>query len=796
MGRTCIRMNTSTSRFQIIQNAVTIIGLSFAMVLNLNIRCTLNINWIVILLCANLIYLLYFLMDYNKRNIFTYVTLFIVALCILIFIIVNNVNLYESSKRVLSWFGTYQKTKDNYQISYALIIILISIVFFMILFYFINKYTILQYISSLGLLVWLVYCAINGTEVNKISLGIIFIYILQSIVKLINTVYNKEKFAGGVLPLCIIIGVLAVSIPSRPQPIQWKIVKQIIHTISDEWQDITFQFAIFKGKYTEEFSLNFTGFSDEDSISLGGKVYPSDKVILIVSPNTKPNGSTYLIGTVRDDYNKNGWKRSDLDYLTEQEQITDLYQMLYGFYQKKIQPKENETLFHHVRLAIYYNDIKTKSLFYPLKTFNLESNGDPVSVYSSSPTLLSKKILKKDFSYEVDYFEINYESDTIQNYLRSISKVNTNKGIVQRNYNRNDCISYLKSIINLYSFDETILNEDFTNVLEKRSSTINKYYTKVPKQIPNRVMQLAKQITAKYDNNYDKLKAIETYLSTYKYTLSPEETKAGEDFVDYFLFEQKEGYCTYFATAMAILARSIDIPTRYVEGVLVDYQDKEASDYLVSSKSSHAWVEAYIEGFGWIPFEPTPTKYADRYVKWKEKENITSQTPELSAPEYPTSNLNNVNKVILPTQKTQRIKYMVLLCIIIISIIGLILVAVLISTFYSKKHHYKNASNEEKVKYLLHDILIYLAMDGQEINAGETLADYVNRLGVTYNFEENTLKEISYIYMKQRYANKQIKNFELEKVMLYHKQLKNYVVKNTGTIQRIKYYCRKAKFSC
>jgi len=82
---------------------------------------------------------------------------------------------------------------------------------------------------------------------------------------------------------------------------------------------------------------------------------------------------------------------------------------------------------------------------------------------------------------------------------------------------------------------------------------------------------------------------------------------ADRDFVDYFLFDSQTGYCTYFATAFVTMARSLDIPARYVEGFLVSGAEPDEQGFLhVRNSMGHAWAEVYLEGYGWHRFEPTP----------------------------------------------------------------------------------------------------------------------------------------------------------------------------------------------
>ena len=134
-------------------------------------------------------------------------------------------------------------------------------------------------------------------------------------------------------------------------------------------------------------------------------------------------------------------------------------------------------------------------------------------------------------------------------------------------------------------------------------------YTQLPPDMPPRVEELARQITAGADNPYDKAKAVESWLKTnITYNLAIDPPPFGSDGVDHFLFESREGYSEYFGSAMTVLMRSLDIPARmttgYTTGNLVDASNL----YLVSDRHSHGWSEVYFPGYGWIPFEPTPGK--------------------------------------------------------------------------------------------------------------------------------------------------------------------------------------------
>lgn len=107
--------------------------------------------------------------------------------------------------------------------------------------------------------------------------------------------------------------------------------------------------------------------------------------------------------------------------------------------------------------------------------------------------------------------------------------------------------------------------------------------------------------------------AIQRYFSDhYKYDLNPGKTPRGEDFVKYFLEEQKVGYCSYFASAGTLLMRAFGYPARFAEGYVINPDDFSDGKAKVSDKSAHAWCEVFLEGQGWIPAEFTPG-YANGY---------------------------------------------------------------------------------------------------------------------------------------------------------------------------------------
>ncbi|HVO62283.1 MAG TPA: DUF3488 and transglutaminase-like domain-containing protein [Terriglobales bacterium] len=136
-------------------------------------------------------------------------------------------------------------------------------------------------------------------------------------------------------------------------------------------------------------------------------------------------------------------------------------------------------------------------------------------------------------------------------------------------------------------------------------STDEKKLLQLPELDP-RIPQLAGEITSKSRTPYDQAAVLENYLRThYGYTLDLGRV-VPKDPLAFFLFERKQGHCEYFASAMAVMLRTEGIPSRVVNGFRGGDFNDITSQYVVRMRNAHSWVEAYIPGYGWMSFDPTP----------------------------------------------------------------------------------------------------------------------------------------------------------------------------------------------
>jgi protein-glutamine gamma-glutamyltransferase len=146
------------------------------------------------------------------------------------------------------------------------------------------------------------------------------------------------------------------------------------------------------------------------------------------------------------------------------------------------------------------------------------------------------------------------------------------------------------------------------------SGGMEKYLALPP--LDARIGRLAEEVAATAPNNYDKAVAVERYLSThFGYTLELPRNYT-QDPIANFLFERKRGHCEYFASALAVMLRSLHIPSRIITGFRGGEYNDLTGQYVVRASDAHSWVEAYFPSSGWMSFDPTPAASLPTRTGW------------------------------------------------------------------------------------------------------------------------------------------------------------------------------------
>lgn len=203
---------------------------------------------------------------------------------------------------------------------------------------------------------------------------------------------------------------------------------------------------------------------------------------------------------------------------------------------------------------------------------------------------------KVESSSEVN-FEFDLEIEKIYSFNGTDRPTTLDKYAVNYEIPRYSVTELMKNI-GMAGLDEGILNR----------------YTALPENLPDRVKQLAREITAGKTNWFDQAREIEKYFDRSEFSYDQKNVAVpneDEDYVDQFLFETKKGYCDNFSTSMVVLLRAVGIPARWVKGYsggeFKDYADDNSGRKIfeITNNNAHSWVEVYFPNQGWVTFEPT-----------------------------------------------------------------------------------------------------------------------------------------------------------------------------------------------
>lgn len=296
------------------------------------------------------------------------------------------------------------------------------------------------------------------------------------------------------------------------------------------------------------------GYGEDDS-QLGGSFIQDNTTVFIAE---SPRQHYWRIES-KDEYTGKGWERStELDYQPQANGEIDL-----NLFTSEVETNELEATISYTSGANFTRAV------YPYGTRTITSS-DPV-----------------------DYL-LDQETGIIETEHADLQQMNGNYQI-QYDYP---------------SFSITQLKENNHN----DPTEITDRYLQLPNSLPDRVIELAENITAEDNNRYDKTKSIERYFGASGFEYKTEDVAVpgrGQDYVDQFLFETQVGYCDNFSTSMVVMLRALDIPTRWVKGFTGGQLDDsvvqpgEIKTYEVTNGNAHSWVEVYFPEVGWVPFEPT-----------------------------------------------------------------------------------------------------------------------------------------------------------------------------------------------
>lgn len=308
------------------------------------------------------------------------------------------------------------------------------------------------------------------------------------------------------------------------------------------------------------FSLSTTGWQPLGVNRLGGPVSPQDTPVMQV----RTSGRTLLRGAIKNYYSGSAWMdtTSGRRYLYINPRFSSLRRNLFDL----SRPEDDiRTLFPEEETITVLMRADSASTLYLTQRFEAPSGPGIVPYFSPASEVFGTRSLSQGDSYTFTGSRLTADSPQVREAVLTAMQ--------------NDDPYY---------------------------ETVQSAYLQLPDLVEPEVFALAQQITDGLDNAFDRAFALYRYLQIqYPYTLEQSEPPMARDFVSWFLLSEQKGYCTSFASALAVMARCIGIPARYIEGYAADPDVDGVA--RVTQQDAHAWAELYFPGFGWLTFDPTPS---------------------------------------------------------------------------------------------------------------------------------------------------------------------------------------------
>lgn len=405
----------------------------------------------------------------------------------------------------------------------------------------------------------------------------------------------------------VLAAMLALAVlPYGNAPIRWRIVYNVWNTVTSAANDV-FQFIrVDLLNFSSDFSLKFSGY--DNSGTLGGEIFTTHTDSIYVRGNSRITDTVYLNGNTKNIYTGNAWE-SDLTIPDELKLYSDSYldaaELSYaalraGAYQN------HDNLYLNSWYELRFLDYNSSTLFAAAKTTRIEAVYPSNFSFDSDPDAFRfSRQMKKNTQYRTFFSQPNLGSEE----FRALAKDSA--------YAYDNSSDIPSADLHLFTaeYHDLPRGKELEEFFLLRKTSIQDNYLALPASVPYRVYELAISLTEDKTNDYAKMLALEEYLRSFDYTTLPEKLPKGRDLVDHFLFDTKEGYCTYFATTLSVLGRCIGIPTRYVQGYCTRAAEYRG-EWTLRSNNAHAWTEAYIDGLGWVPLDATPGYEEMRYQPW------------------------------------------------------------------------------------------------------------------------------------------------------------------------------------
>lgn len=554
---------------------------------------------------------------------------------------------------------------------------------------------------------------------------------------------------------------------------------------------------------------------------------------LIVTLDREYEGAIYLKEYTGSIYGDNEWlPLSDSAY---KDKIFNDFEK-YNTYPQDFPYRFNELLdFTQPQYTIWINSkLRKNKSFAPYGTDNIGilAYDRDLNVSSKSSDEYSYKFTKVDpetIAHNLDDYGLNLYS-----YFIDIMEGEEWKSILENYCNEKDLLSddgyfYVETELPM-SYDA---NDNLTKLIQSDyQDFVYKNYLQIPNnpdiiEVRNTFNEIISQPSETAEEKIQLLTNIRDRISSMaEYSLNPGRTPNSRDFVNYFLLENHKGYCTHYATAGVLLARMAGIPARYATGyVLVgdDFNEenkKADGSYTVNLKDNrrHAWVEVYLNGYGWIPFEFT-AGYSNQTIDTTPATTTTTVSTTTETTSVVSSSASAENKTTTQThnQSTGRTTLSVMqntttttatetvqvipvknagipkvLKYILVSLASVTELAVIIIMrrkliLYIRQKHFKSGSHRKRMAYMYEyaeKLLNYLKISRNDMKYTEFAEHVEKSLGSIY-FSPNEFTEFTNIALKSAFSEYPPEKDEIKKCREFTHKFAEDIYIRSNAIEKI-----------
>ncbi|MCR4895812.1 MAG: transglutaminase-like domain-containing protein [Lachnospiraceae bacterium] len=533
-----------------------------------------------------------------------------------------------------------------------------------------------------------------------------FFYALLVLLQEIQVRWKKagdtepKKHLVHLAPFLLLTLLLLAVFPAPDHPYDWALAKRIYASASGRIEIIREYFHTLGGRDETD---HFMGFSEGAGLNSGAK--RNDRAVMEVRITTAASPVLYLTGKTFDAFDGQEWKKTDpADDAYSFPDALETYAAVSAY--------AGEDLYDLLRLSqveIRFLALRSAHAFAPAKASLFRAGSYPLSLLSKGDDLYFEKRQKHGYTYTVDYLKLNASHPAFAAYLHNAP------GITEEDL--------LRTAATLRMEDPPTME-----ALADYHRRIRELY--LPEtHLTERTQSYLAKLLSGCDTDLERLQTIETMLSSMTYHTAPgqipDSVTSPERFLDHFLFEMQQGQCVYYASAFVTMARSLGIPARFVQGYRVPMGRGGVA--TVTENMAHAWPECYLEGAGWIRFEPTPGMAI--YSGWKTKaETDAEYAATVPYAPVPSGETDPVLPELTETEEEGANPFPLRSILLLLAITIPVFFLLLALSILIRKIRFRHGDPEWRYRICFRGNLYLLRLLGYRQGEGETLQEFRTRL--------------------------------------------------------------------